>query len=190
MADLDRLQEDLGFVRSSVAKAGSHRSGPAVYFLWSALTLAGFVMVDVRPAWVGAYWMIAGPLGGILSAYLGGRHGARIGQINRDINKRYGWHWGAFVAVILLMSLMIGRGLSLQAFSSIILLMLALSYFLAGIHIDPPLRWTGLIAAAGYVAVLTGASYAWSMAGLALAVTFVLSGVREARKDVVEARAV
>jgi hypothetical protein len=190
MADLDRLQEDLGFVRSSVAKAGEHRSGPAVYFMWSVLTLAGFALVDIRPVWVGAYWMIAGPIGGIVSAYLGARHNARLGHINKDVGRRYAWHWGAFFATTLLMGLMAGRGLSFEAFGSLMLLLLALSYFLAGIHIDPPLRWIGLLAAGGYVAVLTRAPYAWSIAGLALAVAFVLSGVREARKDVLEARAV
>ena len=190
MADLDRLQDDLGFVRSSVTKAGSHRSGPAVYFLWAAMVLAGFVLVDVRPSLVGLYWIIAGPLGGILSAYLGKRHGARIGQIDRSIASRYAWHFGAFVAAMFLMSLMIGRGLSIEAFVPMILLLLALTYFLAGVHIDPPLRWVALVAVAGYFIVLAGASYAWSIAGVALAVSFVLTGVREARKDVLEARTV
>ena len=190
MADLDRLQEDLGFVRSSVAKAGEHRSGPAVYFMWSVLTLAGFALVDVRPAWVATYWMIVGPLGGIVSAYLGARHNARLGHINNDVGRRYGWHWGAFFATTLLMGLMVGRGLSFEAFGPMMLLLVAQSYFLAGVHIDPPLRWIALVAVGGYLVVLTGASYAWSIAGLALALTLVLSGVLEARRDVVEARTV
>ena len=190
MADLDRLQEDLGFVRSSVTRAGAHRSGPAVYFMWSVLVLTGFALVDIRPLWVGAYWMIVGPLGGIVSAYLGGRHGARMGHVNKDVGRRYGWHWGAFFVTTLLMGLMVGRGLSFEAFGPMMLLLIAFSYFLAGVHIDPPLRWLGLVAVAGYLVVLTGAPYAWSIAGLALALVCVLSGVREARQDVVEARTV
>jgi len=190
MADLERLQDDLGFVRRSVTQSGSHRNSPAIYFLWSVLVLAGFALVDVRPAWVGLYWTIAGPLGGMLSGYLGWRHGVRLGQINRDVGSRYAWHWGAFMGATFLVILMIGRGLSFEALGPIMLVLLAFSYFLAGVHIDPPFRWIGLLTAAGYVAVLTGAAYAWSMVGVALAVAFIVSGIREARSRVVEAHSV
>jgi hypothetical protein len=46
MADLDRLQQDLGFVRHAVTRAGPSQP-VAIYFLWSLLTLCGFVLADV-----------------------------------------------------------------------------------------------------------------------------------------------
>jgi hypothetical protein len=161
-----------------------------VYFLWSVLVFAGFVLMDIRPVWVGAYWSIFGTLGFLLSGYLGWRHGIRRGQMNRDIGSRYVWHWGAFAGATFLATLMIGRGLSFEALGPLLLLFLALSYFLTGVHLDPPFRWMGLLVAAGYVAVLIGTAYAWSMLGFALAAAFILSGIREARRHVVEAHSV
>ena len=69
MADLDRLQQDLGFVRHTVTHSG-RRPPVSHYFLWSAITLCGFVLADLRPPLMGVYWMIAGPLGGLISGYL------------------------------------------------------------------------------------------------------------------------
>jgi hypothetical protein len=44
--------------------------------------------------------------------------------------------------------------------------------------------------AVGYVAVLTVATYAWSMLGVTVAVALMLSGIREARGRIDDAQAV
>ena len=72
MADLDRLEQDLGFLRRTVDGA-SPRSPASIYFLWAVLVFAGFVLVDLDEDRVGLYWMLAGPAGGMISAYLGWR---------------------------------------------------------------------------------------------------------------------
>jgi len=59
MADLDRLEKDLGFLRRAVDGAASHAPA-SIYFLWAVLVLAGFVLVDLNENRVGQYWMIAG----------------------------------------------------------------------------------------------------------------------------------
>ena len=53
MADLDRLQHDLGFIRRTVTHTGP-RSPVAVYFLWNLIVLCGFALADVRPLWSGS----------------------------------------------------------------------------------------------------------------------------------------
>ena len=71
MADLDRLEQDLGFLRRAVDGAAP-RSPASIYFLWAVLVLAGFALVDLNENRVGLYWMIAGPAGGLISAYSAG----------------------------------------------------------------------------------------------------------------------
>lgn len=179
MADLERLQDDLHHVRASV-----HRSVPGapagVYFLWGALVLCGFVLADIRPALVPLFWMIAAPAGAVFSGYLGWRLQKSVGHLDAGLGARYALHWGALLAVIFLGAFMIRRELiSGEAFGAVVLLLLAQGYFLAGVHLDRPLRWIGLLMALGYVVVLTVATYEWTIVGVMLAAALVFAGVRE-----------
>src|SRR5712692_2936604 len=141
MADLDRLAQDLGFVRRTVAGSGP-RSPVAVYFLWAAIVLAGFALADVRPLWVGYYWFVAGPLGGAVSGLLAQRDQQRRGEVDRGVGLRWALHWGAFMGAIVLLVLMPARGvIEWPAIAPIILLFVALTYFYAGLHLDRPLLW-------------------------------------------------
>ena len=185
MNDLHSLQSDFRFVRDSVARLDRRSSSP--YFLWSALVLCGFVLMDVRPVWVGPYWTILGPAGGALTGYLAWRERQRRGEVNRAMGMRHALHWSAMGCVIFLLVFMVGRGITAEALGPIVLLVIALSYFQAGIHTDPPLRWMGLLTIAGYIVVLTVHTYAWSMVGVALAAGLMILGLREMRSRVVEA---
>jgi len=185
MADLDRLERDLGFVRQTVA-GGGPRSPAAIYFLWAVLVLAGFALVDVNPERVGLYWTIAGPAGSLISAYLGWRGQRHSGEMDLALGLRHMQHWGAMMAVIFLAALMIGRGLiARDAFSPLVLLILAMSYFHAGLYLDPPLRWVGLLLVGGYLMVLSVDAYAWTMVGVLVFAALMVFGVRESRRRAV-----
>lgn len=187
MADLDRLQQDLGFVRETVTHAGA-RAPAGMYFLWGAVTFVGFVLMDLRPIWVGPYWMVAGPLGGVLSGYMGWRDQMRHGQLDRALGMRWVWHWSAFMAAIFLLVPLAVRGaIAWDAFGPIILVLIALTYFLAGVHLNPPLRWIGMLAAVGYLIVLTTMAHAWTIAGVTLAAGCAVAGLQEWRARAVAA---
>jgi len=184
MADLDRLQQDLGFVRRTVTREGPH-SPAATYFLWSVLVLAGFALNDLRPMWVGYYWFTAGILGGVISAYLGVRDQRRRGEIDAAVGLQWTLHWAAFMGAVLLLVVMAVRGrIGWDAFGPMVLLLLALTYFHAGLYLSAPLRWIGLLAAAGYVVVLTVPSYPWTIVGVMLASACGAAGVGEWRSRV------
>jgi hypothetical protein len=181
MADLDRLREDLDFVRASVHNepVGAPR---AVFFLWGVLVLVGFVLHDVGLAWVPFYWMVAGPAGGMLSAYLGWQHQKRSGYLNASHGIQYALHWGSLLAAVFLGSLMVRQGVvAAEAFGPVVLLLVAQAYFHAGLHLDKPLRWVGLLMAAAYLAVLVMSTYAWTLAGVVVSAALVISGVRASR---------
>lgn len=182
MADLDRLAQDLGFLRRAVGGA-SPRSPATIYFLWAALVLAGFALVDLNEGRVGQYWMIAGPAGGLISAYLGWRDQRHYGAMDLALGMRYAQHWGAMMAVIFLATLMPGRGLIMwDAFGPVVLLILAMSYFHAGLYLDPPLRWVGLLLIGGYVLVLSVDTYSWTIVGVLVSATLVVVGFRESQR--------
>src|SRR5687767_14050490 len=149
MTDLDRLQDDFGFVRASIS-GSPIGAPPSVYFLWGALVFCGFTLTDVQTSWIPGYWMVAGPLGGMLSGYLGYRDQRILGQLDCARGARYALHWGAVLCVILLGVLMVKGGrIASDALGPLVLLFLAQAYFHAGVHLDKPLRWTGLLMAVG-----------------------------------------
>jgi hypothetical protein len=181
MTDLNRIGDDLRFVRASVDGAAPG-TPPAVYFLWSILVLYGFVLLDLWPERVPLYWTIAAPAGGLVSAYLGWRHQRSGGHLDASRGIRYALHWGALLAAIVLGSVMVRQRLvSVDAFGPIALLLVAQAYFYAGLHLDKPMRWVGLLMAAAYLLVLSMASYAWTLTGVLIAAALVASGLLESR---------
>jgi hypothetical protein len=66
-----------------------------------------------------------------------------------------------------------GRGVGLA-----ILLLIALGYWLAGVHLIPALKWMGGIAAATYLilAFVDGFPYPWTAAGIVLAAGLIVAG--------------
>jgi hypothetical protein len=59
----------------------------------------------------------------------------------------------------------------------IILLIISLGYFLAGVHLDPPLLWIGLLMFAAYFVMFFMSAYAWTVVGLVVAVGLIVTAV-------------
>ena len=181
-----QLQADLGFVREAIQRSSSPFSPPSIYYMWAAITLVGFTLADFAPERIGLYWLVAVPAGMIASMTLGIRHGRRVGQINRRAGARMGLHWMGFSATMLLASMMVPLGmLSGRTLGSIALLLTALAYYLAAIHMDRRLIWVAMLLALGYVVVLFVSSFAWTIVGVVVAVALVVtaSSGEERRRD-------
>jgi hypothetical protein len=175
-ADAER---DLGYVRDVVRRSERHAMPAAILYLWAGISVAGFAIVDFAPRSAGLYWLVAGLTGFVLSSWLGSRHARAIGQQSHEVGKRYMLHWGGMgVAIFLLSFGASGWGSSPRASSHAILLIVALSYWLAGVHLQPPLKWMGVIAGATYLALslMDGFPYPWTVAGIVLAAGLVVAG--------------
>jgi hypothetical protein len=85
------------------------------------------------------------------------------------------------LVVIALAVLLGASALPSGALHTVILLLLALGYFTAGLHLDRFFRWVGLLMAAGAVVVSFVALYAWTGVGVALGVSLAIGGIREGR---------
>lgn len=182
MHHLEQVEGDLRFVRGAL-DASTRRGSPAtLYFLWAAIGLVGFALLDFREPWVATYWSIAGPSGFVASAYLGWRHARRVGQASSADGTRYLLHWGGVLAAIALaVFLKVRHEIPARDLHAVILLILALGYFTGGVHLDRPFLWVGLLMAAGFVVVTMATWYAWTTVGIALAVALIAAGLREGR---------
>lgn len=156
---------------------------------WAAIGLVGFALIDFAESRVGLYWAVAAPLGTLISAFLGWRHARQQGQVSREEGIRHVLHWTAMMAAIFLSVLMALRGsLTWRGVSQTALLIVALGYFLAGVHLERPLRLVGLLMAVGYVATLYIPGYTWTLVGVLLAAGLVASVLLADRKHAAPVR--
>jgi hypothetical protein len=173
-------REDLGYVRDVVRRSERRAMPRAILWLWAAISVPGFAVVDVAPERAGLYWLVAGGAGFLLSSWLGARGARAIGQQSEGTGRRHMLHWaGMGVAVFLLSFGAEGWGSTPQGSSHAILLMVALSYWLAGVHLVPALKWMGVVAAAAYVglAFVEGFPYPWTAAGIVIAAGLVVASL-------------
>jgi hypothetical protein len=179
MDHLRQIEQDLRYVRTAIDRADVHRSPRLLCFLWAGIGLIGFSLNDLRAAWVPLYWAIAAPFGFVLSAAIGWRHSERIGLVTPHIGRRHLAHWGALLGAVFLAWLMPVVGvMPWPALGPTIVLLLALGYFLAGVHFDSAFRWIGLVLAAGYLVVLFVDTYAWLTLGVLFALCLTWLGLR------------
>lgn len=180
MTDDQQMREDLSYVRSALDRAGAAGNPATVYFLWAAISFFGFAIIDYAPKATGIYWMILGPLGGVLSAVLGWRAGRAQGQGSRREGMLHGFHWGGMmVAILLLVPLITTGAVSATELPRVILLLVALSYYLAGVHVDRRLLWVGAAVGACYLFTVyeRGLPRLWTITAAALAASLVTAGI-------------
>src|SRR5262245_3911004 len=182
MGSTKQATEDLEYLGALLRKSERGSSPFIIYALWAVLVLVGFSMVDFAPHRVGLFWLIAGPLGGVASAILGHRYGLRIGQLNRDEGTRHGWHWfGIMLTILLAVPLGVSGAVAWPVLSRIFLLIIGLAYFLAGVHLERPLKWVGLLMMACYVGLFFIPAYGWTLVGILVSLSLIVSGLLERR---------
>ncbi len=175
MTDNKKLASDISFVRE-VAERSQAPPIRGVFLYWALAGLLGFALVDFADSyrWVGIYWMVAGPVGFILSAILGIRAARAIGLADRAEGLRHGLHWIGFLAAgVLGLGLVRAGQLTWQGFGSLWVLLLALSYFHGGLHLERRMVPVGLVAGACYLATIWIPSFGWTVAGVAIAAALV-----------------
>ncbi|MCY3941027.1 MAG: hypothetical protein OXG29_08145 [Gammaproteobacteria bacterium] len=169
MTNQQQLKEDIAYVRAAAERSASVHI-PAIYLIWAVLCLCGFTLVDlVGPgsAWIGVYWMIGGPVGGGLTWWLAWRAARDVGQADRREGKRWVFHFLGFFCTGLLVFGLVGTGqLTWPGVSSTWILLLALTYFLAGLHLERRMLPIGLLLGVGYLITLALPAYGFTVAGV------------------------
>ncbi len=182
MNDNARLQQDLDYIRAAVRRGAQPVGIPSLYVFWAVAVLIGFASTDFAPHITGLYWPIVGIGGGLFSWWMGERDDRKRGIYDVEQGKRYGLHWiiGG-IAYFLTALPMFVHGFSEDAAAGF-LLTTGIVYGLAGVHLERPLLWCGLLAFAGYVAlVLWRLPYAWTLTGVLIGACLLLAAVFAAR---------
>lgn len=189
MSANESIRDDLNYVASTVRRQ-EYRSGvPAIYFLWAAIVLVGFSLPDFAPPVTGPYWFVTGIVGGLLSGWLGARAGRRSGFNDKAMGRRYGWHWmiGGFGFLLAGLPVILGQ-VDISVGTSSFLLVGGLVYALAGVHLERPLLWSGLLMLAAYVVmVIFQPPYVWTITGVAIALSLAWAGLAATRREAREA---
>ena len=187
----ERVRDDLDYVRGAMERTGNVHV-PAVYLMWAAICLVGFSMPDfITNGWVGWsynaigwYWSVMGPVGFAASWWLSARANDRAGQMSRRTGIRWALHWAAFGATgILGIALALSGHVGWEVYGALWVLLLALSYTLAGVHLERRMLTIGLMLGVGYLAILFLPQYGWIAAGALTAIALTAQAFIGGRSD-------
>jgi hypothetical protein len=181
MTNDKQVRDDLSYVRSVVHRAEEGAGNPAtIYFLWAIITFIGFAIIDFAPAATGPYWALAGPIGGVASGFLGYRSRRALGQSSVREGRIQTLHWcGLMFAILLLVPLSITHVITVDDFPRLTLLIVAFSYYTAGIHTDRRLVPVSFVLAACYLLTIfaRGLPHLWTITAAILAASLVAAGL-------------
>jgi len=180
-----KIESDIGYVKDLVAKSDNSISPASIYVVWGIILMAGFSLIDFAPKWLGLFWMIAGPAGGLLSGILGYRAGANRGQMDREVGIKHALHWSGMMVIVFLAVLLGIKGLVHGVVNSqVILLVVALGWWTAGVHFDRIFLWLGGIMVLGFLGTLFMNRYVWTSMGVLLGTVLIVNAVRQGTKYV------
>lgn len=179
----EQLEQDLRYVASAVHRSRQSAGVPVIYYLWAAIVVVGYALPDFAPRVAAWYWIVFGIGGGLASWWIATRdvrlHGARDVALGR----RWGFHWligGLGFAVCWLPAL---HGAPASVVVGNFMLVAGLVYALAGIHLERPLLWPGLVMLLGYVVLsVLRMPGTWTITGVIVALGLIWGGVSTQRQ--------
>jgi hypothetical protein len=179
-----KLEADLGYIKDLVSEADRRPSARGLYLLWAVIILIGFSLVDLAPEYTGWFWMVAGPVGGILSGIIGHRYSLARGQLNRTDGIRHALHWsGMLMAVGFTVLLAVRSGMSGTDLSRMILIVITFGWWCAGVHFDRAFLTLGAIMGLGFLATMFIAKYVWLGLAIVLAAELVRLAIKAGGVD-------
>jgi hypothetical protein len=180
----EKIGKDIGYVKNLVDKSEQLLTPPSVFVVWAVIVAVGFTLVDFAPRYVGFFWMIASPLGGLLSGFLGRKTGRSSGQIDNGTGRKHAVYWSGMLAITMLAVLLGVKGFVHGAVTSqIILLIVAMGWWGAGMLFDRYFLYLAGIMMAGFVATLFFSRYVWTAMGILLAITLTAVAVYKGKQN-------
>lgn len=178
MTSTDRLRQDLDYVANAVRRNDRCSGIPSIYFMWAAIIAVGFTLPDFAPQFASLFWLVFGIGGGLASWWLGAREDRRSGKLDRELGRRHGFHWLIGGVGFMVCWLPVLRGAPIEAITGNFLLVAGLVYSLAGVHLERPLLWSGLLMLAAYVVLSVFAPpYTWTFTGVVIGLSLLWAGL-------------
>lgn len=182
MQQASQLKQDLEYVAGAVRRQNRSMGVPAIYFLWAVIVAVGWALPDFAPQMAAPYWIVCGIGGGLVSMWLAGRDHQRSGTIDRELGRRHGLHWLVTGVGFMICWLPVLQGAPIESAVGNFILVAGLSYALAGVHLERPLLWTGLLMLAAYLVLnLFALPYTWTVSGLVVGAALAWAGYSSQR---------
>lgn len=179
---MNQNNDNLEYVKQILQASRGPNSVPSIYAFWGCVVFIGFAVLEFIPASASTYWLIAAPLGMVISAWLGIRSEKKLGQMSGEDGSHHLYHFGLMVGFIFL-------ALFTQQYHSILLL-IGLGYCLAGLYIDRIMLVVGAMSALIYVAIFLGLIKSNLLVGAVFALGFFASAWAAAKLNADSSRAV
>ena len=163
MTTTQKLEQDLAYVMEAVERReGSQRTPLGIALIWASYLLVGFTWLDLQPS--RAAW--------------------KLGEFDRISGRRQFQHWASgFFGLAALLSLAFAGRIGGEALGQVILIILGLVHFLAGVHFSARLfLWLGLLMMAGAVGMTYIDRWGWTTLGVLLSAGLIASSFMGARR--------
>lgn len=183
-ATRELLEDDLHFVSNLVRQKKMDYADLVVALVWAVVILVGFSIYDFSILGGSIFWCIALPVFGIGTGLYASRKQKECGVIDRDLARRSTFHWTSIPIFLVVTNFMfINRGYQPELMGQAVLLVLALNYYLAGVHFWRGFLWTGLAMASGIVWLAVWDGYPWTLTGILTFLTLTGCTMREWRRN-------
>lgn len=135
---VNQLQSDLSYLKNVVRrKEGQTSHSISIPLLWAAINLVGWSLYDFSITGANRFWMVAVPIGMLLSFALGYRHSRTHGELDPQLGKLNLWHWMTIPVAATALGFVLGPlNLPHPALLQCLLLVIGLVYLLGGVHLD------------------------------------------------------
>ena len=181
MQPTQKFEEDVAFVREAIEKRNRMQyNSIAIAVLWAIILATGYMLNDFRPDISHLFWPIASFIGFLISFWIAKRAMRARGISRRGVRTKYGWHWGSlFVVIPITVLIALRHGLAMEplAINQFITLIVGITCYLAGLHLDRRFLLPGIVHIVGAPAVDYLAPYPWTMVGLAIAASLIISAL-------------
>lgn len=138
---------NIDYVIERLNKADASFMAPSVYTLWGGITALSFLLTAYTSISIGTYWIIALPLGMLLSAWISIAHSKKLGQRKYSEGKAIFAHF-VIMAIFMLAGAQSGD-------PTILLLILGIAYCLGAVHFDKYMIVFGLCCLLAYIGIST-----------------------------------
>jgi hypothetical protein len=168
----------LQYVKGAVQRQSRGHMPRGIAIVWAVFVLVGFAGLDLQPQWAGIFLLAGGPVAYLISNRIGYGAARSAGISDRTEMRRHMLHWGSlFLAILALLPLAIQGRLGGETFGQMILILVGLVHFLAGVHFQIRLfLWLGPLMMVGAVALSYIDHWGWTTLGVLIAAGILASG--------------
>ena len=178
MQPTQKFEEDVAFVREAVEKRDRMQyDSIAIALLWAIIVATGYSLNDFRPHASPIFWCIAVPIGFLISFWVAKRASRAKSIAKRGDRTKSRLHWGSFFVVIpAILFIAVRHDLDTSmVMNQFITLAVGIIFYFAGLHLDRRFLLPGIVHIVGAPAIDYLAPYPWTIVGLAIAASLIIS---------------